>query len=100
MNSSICTKDRECLFGGIVAGEMIVNGPGEMVLKAWNDLPVKYSNMDIDEFIVMPNHVHGIIVLPVGAGPRACPDKRRFNMEGQPQGVAPTRLSLPDIVHR
>jgi REP element-mobilizing transposase RayT len=47
---------------------------------------------EIDAFVVMPNHIHGIIIL-VGAGPRACPAL------GQPQGVAPT-LSLPDVVHR
>lgn len=50
--------------------------------------------MGADAFIVMPNHIHGIIVLnSVGAGPCARPE------QGQPQGVAPT-FSLPDVIHR
>ena len=52
---------------------MIDNSAGKMILRAWQDLPVKYLPVVIDEFIVMPNHIHGIIVLPVGAGPCACP---------------------------
>lgn len=39
---------------------------GNMVQKVWNDLLEKYSGVEIDEFIVMPNHIHGIIVLSVG----------------------------------
>jgi putative transposase len=66
------------------------------VAKTWNELPAKYRGVEIDEFIVMPNHIHGIIVLNVGAGPCACPDPDN----GQPPGVSPTRLALPDVVHR
>ncbi len=36
---------------------------GEIVLKVWNGLPDHYSQVDLDEFIVMPDHVHGIIFL-------------------------------------
>jgi putative transposase len=58
-----------------------------------------------------PNHVHAIIVLSVGAGPRACPNQSGQSRDGkgQPQGVAPTNhepegggrtMSLADVVHR
>ena len=60
-------------------------------------IPVNYPGVETDAFIVMPNHIHGIIIL-VGAGPCACPDSTVDG--GQPRGVAPTHLSLPDIVHR
>jgi len=95
---TICIKDRECLFGEIRDGEMVLNEAGRMVESIWNELPQHYSGVDIDGFVVMPNHIHGIIVLTVGAGPRACPDSDCSN-NGQPQGVAPT-ISLPDAVHR
>ena len=52
-----------------------------------------YPGVETDTFVVMPNHIHGIIFL-VGAGPRACP-----NDAGQPQGVAPT-MPVPDIIPR
>jgi len=68
---TICVQNRECLYGNIINGKMLLNDAGEMVHRAWNDLPAKYPGFEADAFVVMPNHVHGIIVL-VGAGPRAC----------------------------
>ena len=103
---TVCSQNRECLFGDVVDGKMRLNDVGHMVYKAWNDLSVKYSDIETDEFVVMPNHVHGIIVI-VGAGPCACPGIHARPesctaqpQTGQPQGVAPTTLSLPEIVHR
>jgi len=102
---------RECLFGEIVSGEMQKNSAGGMIQKAWNELPGKYADIEVNECIVMPNHIHGIIVLPVGAGPCACPifqedeppdrqgHRQRIN-KGHPQWGAPTQLALTDIVHR
>jgi putative transposase len=91
---TICTQDRACLFGEVVDGEMRLNDAGQMVQDVWDELPAFYPGVQTDAFIVMPNHIHGIIIL-VGAGSHACLDEI-----GQPQGVAPTRLSLPDVVHR
>jgi len=56
------------------------------------------QGVEIDAFVVMPNHIHGVIIL-AGAGPCACPVLGQPRGIGQPQGVAPT-LSLPDVVHR
>jgi hypothetical protein len=89
---TIVTRDRACLFGEIVGGESYLNSAGQVVQSEWNDLPNRYPTVECDAFVVMPNHIHGIIVL-VGAGHRACPP------EGQPQGIAPT-TSLADVVHR
>ena len=63
---TICTQKRSCLLGSIKDGKMVLNHAGEMVQKIWNDTPIKYPEMVIDEFIIMPNHVHGIIFI-VGA---------------------------------
>ena len=91
---TICTKNRECLFGEIVEGIMRVNDAGQMIQSLWDELPQHYPGVDIDAFVVMPNHVHGIIALtPVEAGPCTCPDN------GRPRGAAPT-MSLMDVVHR
>jgi len=91
---TICTQDRACLFGEVVDGEMRLNDAGQMVQDVWDELPAFYPSVQTDAFIVMPNHIHGIIIL-VGADPCVCPDEI-----GQPQMIAPTRLSLPDVVHR
>ncbi|HLG21264.1 MAG TPA: hypothetical protein VI382_00495 [Candidatus Manganitrophaceae bacterium] len=71
---TVCVQDRQCLFGDVAQGEMKLNDAGRMVLSVWNELPRYGPGVAVDEFIVMPNHIHGMIVLNVGAGPRACPD--------------------------
>jgi REP element-mobilizing transposase RayT len=63
---TVCTHRREPLFGHIVAGQMQLNAAGQMVKSVWDELPMFYPGIEIDEFIVMPDHVHGIIHI-VGA---------------------------------
>jgi putative transposase len=77
---------------------MQLNDAGKMVYDVWSDLPAFYPGVQTDAFIVMPNHIHGIIIL-VGADPRVGPNADPRACPGQPQGVAPT-LGLPDVVHR
>ena len=79
---TICTHNRECLFGKIIDGEMVLNHAGQMVLDVWNEIPKYYPGIVIDAFQIMPNHIHGIIKI-VGAGPCACPNT---DVDGQPQG--------------
>jgi len=110
--ATICTQSWECLLGDIVGGEMGLNGAGSMVQSVWDALPDRCPGVGVDAFVIVPNHIHGIVVLTsphVGARPRACPDAQPpvDNWQppidhGQPRGVAPTgkRMSLPDVVHR
>jgi len=105
---TVCTQNRECLFGENKNGEMVLNEVGKLVQTVWNEIPQFYPGVGIDAFVVMPNHFHGIIILtdteskPVGAGPCACPSPKTAQpppKTGQPQGVAPT-ITLGDVVHR
>ncbi len=66
---TICTHDRACLFGEIADGEMILNEAGRIVEKCWREIPMHFPHVALDEFVVMPNHVHGIlfIIAVVGA---------------------------------
>lgn len=70
---TIClhVKDSQ-LLGKVVKGKVQVSRYGEIVWKCWNQLPRHYSNVKLDEFIVMPNHVHGVIWL---VGPEECVGK-------------------------
>lgn len=63
---TICTQDRACLFGDVAAGAMRLNEAGEMVATLWDGIAARFSGVEIDQFVVMPNHVHGILVLPDG----------------------------------
>ncbi|MDX2239342.1 MAG: transposase [Leptolyngbyaceae cyanobacterium bins.302] len=68
---TICTHQRQCLFGEIVQGEMQLNALGQIVRSYWLNLPKHDPRLQLDAFVVMPNHIHGILVLsdiPVGAG--------------------------------
>ncbi|MDD2516190.1 MAG: hypothetical protein PHF26_03160 [Candidatus Gracilibacteria bacterium] len=60
---TICTQNRENHFGKIIDGEMVLNEFGKIALKCWNEIIKHYGNVGIDEFIIMPNHIHGIIIL-------------------------------------
>ena len=77
---TICSQNGEPLFGEIVNGEMQINEYGLIVWNPWEDLPRHYSNLVLDAFVVMPNHVHAIIVLVdeptvTGAGFKPAPTR-------------------------
>ncbi len=67
---TLCTHEREPLFGQVVAGEMVLNEWGAIVQQCWQAIPHHFLHTRLDEFVVMPNHVHGIIwiVDDVGVG--------------------------------
>ncbi len=67
---TICTYNREELFGHIENNQMILNKSGRIAKTAWLEIPNHFPNIELDEFIVMPNHIHGIIIInnPVGDG--------------------------------
>lgn len=58
---TICTQNREHLFGEIVDGKMILNDAGHIAFYEWFELKKRFKNIELYEFIVMPNHIHGII---------------------------------------
>jgi len=64
---TVCTKNRECLFGEISDGKIVLNEFGQIVESVWLDLPKHYPNIELDAFVIMPNHIHGIVFI-VGAG--------------------------------
>jgi putative transposase len=77
---TICVEGRECLFGEVVDGHMVLNDAGRMVEQTWRDLSGKFPTAQLDAMVVMPNHMHFVIVLlapdvvsDVGADHRARP---------------------------
>ena len=60
---TICTKNREPFFGKIVNGKMILSKIGEIAEKFWMEIPKHYPNLTLDEFIIMPDHVHGLVLI-------------------------------------
>jgi putative transposase len=60
---TICTYKRNCLFGEIVDGEIKLNTNGEIVRGCWLSIFRHFLNVELDEFVIMPNHLHGIIII-------------------------------------
>ncbi len=58
---TVCVQERTSLFGEITDGAMRVNETGQAVLQTWQGLPGRFPAIELDEFVVMPNHVHGIL---------------------------------------
>ena len=60
---TICCQDRICRFGDVVNGEMVLNDAGRIAYNEWIKTTEIRNNVELGEFIVMPNHIHGIIRL-------------------------------------
>src|ERR1700680_3711990 len=60
---TVCTHNRVVRFGEVAENDVRLNEIGMIVKETWDDLPAHYGGLDLDAFIVMPNHMHGIIVL-------------------------------------
>lgn len=60
---TICTQNRVSLFGNITDSKIVLNDAGTMVEKWWLELPQKFQDIALDEYIIMPNHFHGIIII-------------------------------------
>ena len=60
---TICTHNREHYFGEIADGKIRISEIGEIAEKYWFEIPVHFPFVKLDAFVVMPNHIHGIIII-------------------------------------
>ncbi|MEH2338751.1 transposase [Nostoc sp.] len=60
---TICTDGKKCFFGEVVQGEIQLSAIGEIAQKLWYEIPNHFFNCQIDSFCVMPNHIHGILII-------------------------------------
>lgn len=90
---TICTKHAHNLFGRIEKEHILLNYPGKMIEKWWLVLENKFPTIVIDEYVIMPNHLHGILFI-VGADQRVCPD---HSQAGAHAG-APLRMPLSKVI--
>jgi len=65
---TICVDRRECLFGDIVDGQMRLNRYGEIVAEEWQRSSVIRKEIELDAWVVMPNHFHGIVIIDIPVG--------------------------------
>ncbi|MBE0685544.1 MAG: transposase [Anaerolineaceae bacterium] len=94
---TICTNQKECIFGKINAGAMQLSPLGEIAYYQWLQLPKRFANIVLDEFVIMPNHMHGIIVIQKGRGEAG--DMRYSSQSIIPKSPA-SPLHPDEIPHR
>ena len=88
---TICARHRQCLFGDIVDATMRLSEAGQVIQTVWDALPKRFANIDLDISVVMPNHVHGIIMLTDSSEVGA-----RLALPGK-KGAVPRRAGRPYI---
>lgn len=98
---TICCQGRVCRFGDVVKREMVLNDAGTMVENQWLKLPDRFPNIQLHEYVVMPNHFHAILEI-VGATLVVAHNEtvahNDDSQKGQPQGIAPTCKTLGAMV--
>lgn len=60
---TICTHNKECIFGNVINGGMMLNDYGKVVEREWLRTTQIRTDIELDEFVIMPNHMHGIFVI-------------------------------------
>jgi len=99
---TICTKNRKCLFGKINDGKMLFNDIGSIANKFWAEIPVHFPNVELDEFVIMPNHVHGIVVILHSRRDVACnvstPIAPNTQINNFMSSISPKKQSLSTII--
>lgn len=90
---TIGTHEKKCLFGYIRDHEMILNPYGKIANTQWQLLPERFPNISNGPFIIMPNHIHGIIIVRATlaiAHDSDDPGATAFHDPGATARVAPT----------
>jgi len=90
---TLCTHNRECLFGEIANGQMRLNEAGRLVQDCWTWLAQQYPYVELDAWVIMPNHLHGVLVIrECRGGSRTAPteDRHKPLIERGPLPSAPT----------
>jgi len=94
---TICSHNRERLFGAVEKNCILLNGYGEIVRRTWYDLVNHVGGIKLDAFVVMPNHFHGIVVIgdiDVGTNDGAGLEPARTDPN------VPKQHGLPEIVRQ
>jgi len=94
---TICTQNKNCLLGKVENDEIILNQFGKIAKDYWLKIEKLHSFVKLDYFTIMPNHIHGIIIIDKNVGVPLVgtqdSDKTKSisKNQGRPQGIAPTK---------
>ncbi len=92
---TICTQDKECLFGEIIDGKMILNVAGIMIEKIYNELANYFENIQINDYVIMPNHFHCIIEI---VGVESISTQNDINNKNRVDIESTPTTTIPNII--
>ncbi len=96
---TICCQNKECLFGAIGNGLMAKSNAGKIADQCWNAIPAHFPNAILHEYVIMPNHIHGIIeLLQAESTPRVGAENFLPLPQKQNEFQKPIPLSIASIV--
>ncbi|MFO7445523.1 MAG: transposase [Ignavibacteriaceae bacterium] len=94
---TICTKNRKEDFGKVISGKMVLSSLGQIADQKWKELPQIFKNISLDEHIIMPDHVHGIVIIKARNTPQRIPTDQPDISRKTPRRV-PTEQ--PEIISK
>ncbi len=99
---TICVQHRKCLFGTITDGKMRLNEIGQIVVECLNHIPQHFLSVELDAYVVMPNHIHGIIAWGISLPgnphlPDTTKDRRGFCLGVSSRSPRPSQNALNRI---
>jgi len=98
---TVCADGKVNLFGEIHGGEMKLNPAGDAVANAWIAIPERFTAVQLDSYVIMPNHFHGVIfVLPdgIGGGGGASRGRAKSGSKDSGEGAASSAPTLGKIM--
>lgn len=88
---TLCAQGRECLFGDIQDDRVQLSAYGSIVMQSWQQLPLRFNTIDLDEVVIMPNHFHGIVIIHGGAEATSVANGAVTNSEDVGGGISSQR---------
>ena len=86
---TLCIRERECILGEVINGRVYLSQLGQIVQKEWYRTAAVRRNVELDVFVIMPNHIHGIIIITDNS--RATRQNLSISPDDCEKRVAPTR---------
>lgn len=94
---TICTKNRKHFFGKIKNAQFIPSPAGQLAENIWLDIPEKFPYANLDEFQVMPNHIHGIIILDNNQPPQESNPSPQESIPPPQESIPSPQESIPSL---
>ncbi len=92
---TICAVERRCIFGEIHGNDNVLSPIGEIIRNCWIEIPDHFPNVTIETYVLMPNHLHGVLTINSKAPSADAQDKRGGAVESFGK---PTPNSIPTII--